>query len=183
MNSNSISIWDPAFSYNKQGEMLERFNTGITNALVTHHCLPRGYITRKSIDVFLEFPLDRLNWNYLMIPLDSTMLYAGRDLIGINTLIQGMFPTKDTLKLIYSLARLLKKEFIDIEYESVREFLSKKGISLSEKSYKNVINIFQELSLTGNADDAQVDLNHSWRYQENIQQEQAVKEFYNGFAL
>jgi len=181
-NSNSISIWDPEFNYYKQGEMLERFNKGITNALVTYHCLPRGYITRKSMDVFFEFPLDRFNWNYLMIPSDSTLLYAGQDIKDISNLIQGMFPTKDTLKLIYKLARQFKRELIDIEYGRVQEILTRQGINISEKSYKNMLNIFQELSLTGKADDPQVDLKESWRYQENIQQEQAIKEFYNAFV-
>jgi len=177
MNMHDISFWDHELSYYKQKEMLERFNSGITNVLVAIHSLPRGYITREAVDILIDFPLDKSCWDYLMLNKESKLLYAGQDISGLQFLIEDMYPTKDALKLIYSAARQSKKELADIDFDKLQVFLIKNGTSVNEKAFKTIMNIFNELGLTGGADDPQVDLNMSWRYNENLHQQQAFKEF------
>lgn len=173
----NISFWDHELSYYKQKEMLERFNSGVTNAFVAIHSLPRGYITREAVDIFIDFPLDKSCWNYLALNKDSKFLYAGQNMSRLRCLIEGMYPTKDALKLIYSAARQSKKELIDIRFDKLQVFLTRKGTIINEKAFTTIMNIFNELGLTGGSNDHQVDLNRSWRYKENLHQQQAFEDF------
>ncbi|WP_051534257.1 single-stranded-DNA-specific exonuclease RecJ [Desulfitibacter alkalitolerans] len=177
IGTHNISYWDYELSYDKQREMVERFNSGITNIFVAIHSFPRGYITREAIDIFIDFPLDKSCWDYLMLNKNSKFLYAGQDISKIQYLIDDMYPTKDALKLIYTFARQSKKELIDINFHKLHAFLARKGTIINEKTFKTIINTFNELGLTGSSNDPQVDLNRSWRYKENLHQQQACKDF------
>jgi len=177
INMHDISFWSHELSYYKQKEMLERFNSGITSVFVAIHSLPKGYITREAVDIFIDLPLDKSCWDYLMLNKKSNLLYAGQDRAGLQSLIEGMYPTKDALKLIYSAARQSQKELMDISFDKLQAFLIKNGMNVNENAFKTIMNIFNELGLVGGADDPQVDLNMSWRYNENLHQQQAFKEF------
>jgi len=181
MDVYNISFWDHELSYHKQKEMLERFNSGVTDVLITTCSLPRGYITRDAVDILIDLPLDKSCWNYLMLNKEAKLLYAGQDIARIQSLIEGTYPTKDALKLIYSTARQSKKELIDIKFDKLQTFLNKNGTNVNEKAFKTIMNIFNDLGLTGGSDDPQVDLNRSWRYNENLHQQQAFKEFLKNF--
>ena len=179
MDMHNISFWDYELNYYKQKEMLEKFNSGVTSAFVAIHSLPRGYITREAEDIFIDFPLDKFCWDYLMLNKETKFLYAGQDMSRLQHLIEGIYPTKDTLKLIYLAARQSEQELIDIKFDKLQAFLAKKGTTINEKAFKTIINIFNELGLTGDSNDPQVDLSRSWRYNENLHQQQAFENFLN----
>ncbi len=174
-----ISLWHENLSYLKQNEMIEKFNKGITKVFLTTYCIPRGVISCKAQDIFLSIPLDILHWNFLMMSSKSNIIYLKEENVDFSNMLKGIYPTRECLKIVYSLARQHKKRISELPFYLIKTSLKKLTLNVTENACSSIINIFSELGLAGTEEDQWVQLENSWRYMENIQQHNFVRELFN----
>lgn len=175
IDNTNISYWHHKLSISKQGEMLERFNSGIINILIAEYSLPKKIILRETFDIFADYPLDICHWEFIAKPSCRKSFLLSKDRADMEYFIEGLFPTKASLKIIYALARQKNIELKELTYNKGQHFLLRHGFRTNEISYKYIFNIFNEIGLTGKQNDPKVDLDTSWRYMENIKQHQAFQ--------
>ncbi len=170
-----VSVWHEDLSYPKQMEMISRFNSGQSNLILTTTSLLGDSLMNVEDEYILGFPFDALHWE-LLNPSADRLVFFERNIIRLNKLLEGIYPTRKSLMKVYALARKHGKRIIDLDYTHMGSFLS-------ASSYKVLVNIFNELNLSGLPSDRQVSLEESWRYQENRYQHQAADAIFSKFHL
>ncbi|MEW6621737.1 MAG: single-stranded-DNA-specific exonuclease RecJ [Bacillota bacterium] len=175
-----VSIWHGELNYYKQMEMIEKFNQGITKVMISTLALPRWKLGVIEDEYFFDFFTDIFHFNYHMMPFNNIIKIIGNNLFAdMKKSLEAMYPTRQSMKVMYGLARNHDSQIKEITESRVVAALNKLGFSTTKNTYKQLLNIFSELNIRGLSNEAKVDLHNSWRYLDNSHQHTLAEAFLN----